>query len=313
MKKSDLIYVAGHRGMVGTAITRALTQHGFTNQLIATLDDLDLRDAVAVDNFFAKHRPDYVFLAAARVGGIQANIDSPAEFLMDNLMIQNNIFNSSLKHKVQKLLFLGTSCIYPKDSPQPMKEEYLLTGPLEPTNEGYALAKIAGLKLAEYYYKQYGFKTVCPMPSNLYGPNDHFNKNSHVLSALVKKFVDAKDSNAPSVTMWGTGIARREFFHVDDLARILIELMQTVDTPEIINIGSGTDLTIKELAELVASKVGYIGAMEWDSTKPNGMLRKCLDVSKMKKLGLSGTIDLEIGITGVIAEYRKLKASLGTT
>lgn len=312
MKTSDLIYIAGHQGMVGTAITKALKNHGYKNIVSATLDQLDLRNSQAVDDFFQKQKPDYIFLAAARVGGIQANINSPADFLLDNLLIQNNIFQSCLKYEIKKLLFLGTSCIYPKECPQPMKEEFLLTGPLEPTNEGYALAKITGLKLAEYFYKQHGFKTVCPMPSNLYGPNDHFDpKNSHVLSALVKKFVDAKDSNAPTVVNWGTGIARREFFHVDDLARILVELMNTVDTPEIINIGSGTDMSIKELAELVAKLVGYTGSIEWDPSKPDGMLRKCLDVSKMKKLGLSSTISLETGISGVIAEYRKLKTITG--
>jgi len=308
MNKADLIYIAGHHGMVGSAIARELKNRGYENIVTADLKNLDLRNQSQANSFFEKHRPNYVFLAAAKVGGIQANRSYPADFLYDNLMIQNNIFNCSLKYQVKKLLFLGTSCIYPKDCPQPMKEEYLLTGPLEPTNEGYALAKIAGLKMAEYFYKQYGLKSVCPMPSNLYGPNDSFDpKHSHVLSALVKKFVDARDGDLPSITLWGSGIARREFLHVNDLTRIIADLMKTIETPEIINIGSGADISIKDLASLIAKKIGYAGKIQWDASMPDGMLRKCMDVTKMRSMGFEAKIDLETGLDGVIAEYQKLK------
>ncbi len=304
------IYIAGHRGMVGSAIWRALEKNGATNLVGQSFEELDLRDQAQVEDFFATSKPTYVVLAAARVGGIHANMSAPADFLYDNLAIQNNIFASSLKHGVQKLLFLGTSCIYPRDCPQPMKEEYLLTGPLEPTNEGYALAKITGLKLAEYLYKQHGFKTVCPMPPNLYGPNDNFDpKNSHVMAALVRKFVTAKDSRQDVETMWGTGSARREFMHVDDIARIVVELFMTRDIPDIINIGTGVDYSIKELAETVAKLVGYTGPVNWDPSKPDGMPRKCLDVSKMKELGITTTISLEQGLLGMIEAYRRKTVS----
>ena len=275
------IYIAGHRGMVGSALWRELERRGAT-QLIGTAHaELELQDAAAVDAFFAKRKPTYVVLAAARVGGIQANIDAPADFLYDNLAIQNSIYAAALKHGVKKILFMGTSCIYPRDCPQPMREEYLLTGPLEPTNEGYALAKIAGLKLAEFMYKQHGLQSVCVMPPNLYGPNDSFDqKNSHVLAALVRKFVEAKTMSSPSVTMWGTGTARRELMHVDDLARIAIELFSTREIPDIINVGTGEDISIRDLATLVGKTVGYAGKILWDPTKPDGMPRKCLEVIK---------------------------------
>lgn len=311
MNKKDKIYIAGHKGMVGSAILRELIGNGYENIITSDFSRLDLRIQLLVDDFFKENKPDYVFLAAAKVGGIQANKSYPADFLYDNLMIQNNIFNFSLKHQVKKLLFLGTSCIYPKECPQPMKEEYLLTGPLEPTNEGYALAKIAGLKMAEYFYNQYGFKSICPMPSNLYGPNDSFDpKHSHVLSALVKKFIDAEDDNLPSVTLWGSGIARREFLHVNDLAHIVVELMNNVETPEIINIGSGTDISIEELANLIAKKVEYMGKILWDTSMPDGMLRKCMDIGKMRSMGFEAKISLNEGINGVIDAYRKIKSGI---
>jgi GDP-L-fucose synthase len=310
MEKNDRIYVAGHRGMVGSNIMRELQERGFQDILTVDFETVDLRNHQQVMDFFSIEKPQYVFLAAARVGGIQANRTYPADFLYDNLMIQNNIFSASLAHGVKKLLFLGTSCIYPRECPQPMKEEYLLTGPLEPTNEGYALAKIAGLKLAEYLYKQHGFKSVCPMPSNLYGTNDSFDpEHSHVLSALVRKFVDAAESGQDSVSLWGSGIARREFLHVEDLARIVIEMIDRVETPEIINIGTGTDISIQDLATLIASRVGYHGKVLWDASMPDGMLRKCMDVTKMHELGFVANIDLQTGIDRVIIEYKRRKAA----
>ncbi|MEK7631994.1 MAG: GDP-L-fucose synthase [Patescibacteria group bacterium] len=300
------IFIAGHRGMVGSSIWHELEQRGAGQLIGATHAELELRDTNAVEKFFAEHKPTYVVLAAAKVGGIQANINAPADFLYDNLAIQNSIYAAALKHGVKKILFLGTSCIYPRECPQPMKEEYLLTGPLEPTNEGYALAKIAGIKLAEYMYKQHGLQSVCPMPPNLYGPNDNFDpKNSHVLAALVRKFVTAVDAKADVETMWGSGTARREFMHVDDVARIAVDLFNEHETPEIINIGPGIDSSIKELAELVAKLTGYTGPLHWDTTKPDGMPRKCLDVSRMRKLGLGPTITLEDGIKEMITYFRK--------
>ncbi len=302
---SKPIYIAGHQGMVGSTIWRELESRGAKNLIGQTFSELDLRDQAQVNAFFAKIKPAYVVLAAARVGGIHANMSAPYDFLYDNLAIQNNIFSSSVRHGVKKMLFLGTSCIYPRDCPQPMKEEYLLTGPLEPTNEGYALAKIAGLKLAEYLYKQHGFKTVCPMPPNLYGPNDNFDpKNSHVMAALVRKFVTAKDSGQDVETMWGTGSAKREFMHVNDLARIIVDLFDVQETPEIINVGTGVDHSIKELAEIVAKLVGYTGPINWDPLKPDGMPRKCLDVSKMKAMGINTKVSLEDGLIGMIEAYR---------
>jgi GDP-L-fucose synthase len=275
---------------------------------LKTFGELDLRDQCAVKGFFEKEKPDYVFLAAAKVGGIQANMKSPAEFLLDNLAIQNNIIQYSFLNGVKKFCFLGSSCIYPRECPQPIKEEYLLTGPLEPTNEGYAIAKIAGLKLVQYYNKQYGFNAIAPMPCNLYGQNDSFDlEHSHVLSALVKRFVDAVDEGKEELVLWGTGIARREFLNVSDLARAVILLMEMYDSPEIINVGSGTDVSIKELAELMSSKTGFKGTIQWDSTKPDGMLRKCLDVSKINELGFQPKISLGEGIDFMIQEYRKIK------
>ena len=308
MNKRDTIFIAGHKGMVGSAIMRALQNKGYSNIITATKQELDLRDAKNVEIFFDQHSPDYVFLAAAKVGGIQANMLYPGDFLYDNLMIQNNVIQQSNKSSVKKLAFLGSSCIYPKDCPQPIKEKYLMTGPLEPTNEGYALAKIAGLRLAQYYHKQYGLNCINPMPCNLYGTNDSFDPdNSHVLSALVRKFVDATDENKKEVVLWGSGIARREFMHVDDLSQALLFLIEEWDSPEIINVGCGTDVSIKDLAELIANKVEYAGKIVWDISMPDGMLRKCLDVSKLQSLGFHPSITLENGIDQVIAEYRNLK------
>lgn len=305
MEKNSKIYIAGHNGMVGSAIVRELRASGYENLIMADRKQLDLLDQSAVGAFFEQHRPEYVFLAAAKVGGIKANRDNPADFLYDNLEIQNNIFHFAHCYGVKKLLFLGSSCIYPKDCPQPMKEEYLLTGKLEPTNEGYAIAKIAGLKMAEYFHSQYGMGAISLMPCNLYGPNDSFDpEHSHVLSALVKKFTDAQINGIESVTLWGSGQARREFMHVDDLARISVEMMENYDDPAFVNIGSGRDISIKELAELIAAKTGYAGEIVWDTTMPDGMMKKCMDVSKMNEFGLYTTIALEDGVMQMIASYK---------
>jgi GDP-L-fucose synthase len=308
MDKDSLIYVAGHRGMVGSAIVNQLKKQGYNNLITAMRNELDLKKPNAVDRFFRSAGIDYVFLAAAKVGGIKANITQPVEFLYDNLMIQNNIYECCRKYKIKKLCFLGSSCVYPKDCPQPMKEKYLMTGPLEPTNEGYALAKIAGIKMAIYYKKQYGLNTICPMPCNLYGANDHFDpENSHVLSALVKKFVDAVEENSEKVTLWGTGIARREFLNVEDLAVALLFLMEKWDNPEIINIGWGDDISIHDLANLIAEKTGFYGQIEWDTTMPDGMLRKCLDISKITQLGFIPKIPLNEGIIRMINDYKRIR------
>jgi len=308
MKTEDKIYVAGHRGMVGSAIVRALNRNGYNNLVVATRKELDLKEKNKVEEFFSKENPDYVFIAAAKVGGIQANIKSPVEFLYDNLSIQNNILYCCNLFNTKKVIFLGSSCIYPAKCPQPMKEEYLMTGPLEPTNEGYAIAKIAGLKLAQYYSQEYGLSCLCPMPCNLYGYNDSFDPvNSHVLSALVKKFVDAVDSNQKSVSMWGTGRARREFLHVDDLADALLFLVQHWNLSDIINVGSGTDISIYDLAMLIAQKVNYQGTINWDTTMPDGMIRKCLDVSKLTSMGFKPKISLDNGIENVIHDYKEWK------
>ena len=309
MKRDDSIFIAGHRGMVGSALLRVLRQEGFTNLVTAGRDELDLRDGSQVEAFFARTRPVTVILAAARVGGIQSNRSFPADFLYDNLMIQSNVIHQAHRHGVSKLVFLGSSCIYPRECPQPMREEYLMTGPLEPTNEGYALAKIAGLRLAQFYDRQHGMSCLCPMPCNLYGQHDSFDpQKSHVLSALVKKFVDAVKNDLEEIVMWGTGAARREFLHVDDLARAVLLLLEKHHSPDIINVGAGTDVSIRELAELIAGKVGYHGRLTWDATMPDGMPRKCLDVAKIQKLGFTPAVSLVDGIDGVIQEYRMVKA-----
>lgn len=306
IEKTDKIFVAGHRGMVGSAMTRALQAAGYQQLITASRDSLDLRDRPTVAEFFQRQRPDVVILSAARVGGINANRLHPAGFLHDNLAIQTNVIEESRLAGVKLLVFLGSSCIYPREAPQPMKEEYLLTGPLEPTNEAYALAKIAGLRMAYYYQQQYGMRVVCPMPCNLYGTNDSFDpQNSHVLSALVKKFCDAADSGETSVTVWGSGTARREFLHVDDAARGILLLIDRWHSPELINLGSGTDISIRELASLIASKAGFTGEVQWDTSMPDGMPRKLLDVSKIAALGFTPAISLEEGIERTIAEYRQ--------
>lgn len=310
METDSKIYVAGHRGLVGSAIVRLLKKHGFENIIGRSSSELDLRDPHAVAGFFSEQKPEYVFLAAAKVGGINANMTYPADFIFDNLAIQNAVIKACSDQQVKKLCFLGSSCIYPSECPQPIKEEYLLTGPLEPTNEGYALAKIAGLKMVKYFNQQYGLKAICPMPCNIYGPGDSFDlKNSHVLSALVKKFVDAAESGANKVTVWGTGIAKREFLHVDDLARAIFFLMKNHDDPDVVNIGSGKEIYVRELAEKIATMVGFDGQIEWDSTKPDGMLRKCLDISKLANMGFKAEISLTDGIQSVIASYRSMSAS----
>jgi GDP-L-fucose synthase len=307
MQKKDKIYVAGHRGMVGSAIVRKLQQEGFENLVLRTSAELDLRSQEAVDTFFKEHKPDYVFLAAARVGGIVANNTFRAEFLYDNLMIQNNVIHSAYKHSVTKLLFLGSSCIYPKFAEQPIKEDYLLTGVLENTNEPYAIAKIAGLKLCEAYRSQYGCNFISAMPTNLYGPNDNYDlNNSHVLPALLRKMIVAKREQQPSVEIWGSGTPRREFLHVDDLAAACFFLMQEYDGTEWMNIGVGEDVSIKELAELIKDIVGYEGELQFNTSKPDGTPRKLLDVSKLQNRGWKASIALREGIEKVHEEVKSL-------
>ncbi len=304
MQTTDKIYIAGHRGMVGSAIMRSLQLAGFSNIVTRTSAELDLRNQQAVADFFAAEKPQYVFLAAAKVGGIHANNTYRGEFLYDNLMIQNNVIHQAYLQGVTKLLFLGSSCIYPKMAPQPLKEEYLLTGPLEPTNEPYAIAKIAGIKLCDAYRAQYGCNFISAMPTNLYGPNDNYDlHNSHVLPALIRKFHEAKLSGAPSVTMWGTGKPRREFLHADDLADACVFLMEHYQEAGLVNIGTGEDLEIGELARMVQTIVGYEGEIIHDFSKPDGTPRKLMDVSKLHSFGWKHRIGLEEGIRAVYAEY----------
>ncbi|HSU59921.1 MAG TPA: GDP-L-fucose synthase, partial [Bryobacteraceae bacterium] len=298
------VYVAGHKGLVGSAIVRQLTKQGSTNLLVASRRELDLRDQRAVNQFFAKHRPEYVFFAAAKVGGILANAKYPAEFLYDNLVVQTNVIDAACRNGTCKLQFLGSSCIYPKFAPQPIREESLLTGPLEPTNEAYAIAKIAGLKLAQAYRAQYGFSAISLMPTNLYGPGDNFEpERSHVLPALIRRFHEAKISGAPEVVLWGTGTPRREFLHVDDLAAAACFAMENYDDAEPINVGTGEDVTIAELGAIVARIVGYSGAIRFDPSKPDGSPRKLLDVSRLAALGWRARIGLEEGIVDTYAWY----------
>jgi GDP-L-fucose synthase len=304
MDINSKIYIAGHRGMVGSAIHRRLQAAGFTNFVTRTSAQLDLRNQQAVADFFAAEKPDYVFLAAAKVGGIHANNTFRGEFLYDNLMIQNNVIHQSYANGVKKLLFLGSSCIYPKLAPQPLKEEYLLTGELEPTNEPYAIAKIAGIKLCDAYRSQYGCNFISVMPTNLYGPNDNYDlNNSHVLPALIRKFHEAKMANAPAVTMWGTGTPRREFLHADDLADACYYLMEQYNEPGLVNIGVGDDIPIKDLALLIKKVVEYEGEIEHDLTKPDGTPRKLMDVGKLHAMGWRHKIGLEEGLRQVYAEY----------
>jgi GDP-L-fucose synthase len=303
MEKDAKIYVAGHRGMVGSAMLRRLKQAGFTNFITRTSGELDLRNQPAVADFFAQEKPDYVVLAAAKVGGINANNIYRGEFLYDNLMIQNNVIHHAYLNGVKKLLFLGSSCIYPKFAPQPLQETALLTGELESTNEPYAIAKIAGIKLCDAYRAQYGCNYISAMPTNLYGPHDNYDlKNSHVLPALIRKFHEAKEAGAPEVEVWGTGTPRREFLHVDDLADACYWLLENYNEPGLVNVGTGEDLSIRELAELVQRTVGYAGSIRFNTDYPDGTPRKLMDVSKLASHGWKATIGLEEGVAAVYAD-----------
>jgi GDP-L-fucose synthase len=304
MKKSSRIFLAGHKGLVGSAIHRKLDSAGYKNQIVRNRSELDLSNQAAVERFFASERPEYVFLAAAKVGGILANANHPAEFLRENLLIQTNVIDSAYRHGAQKLQFLGSSCIYPKLAPQPIHEDALLTGSLEPTNEAYAVAKIAGLKMAQAYRRQYGFHAICLMPTNLYGPGDNFDPaSSHVVPALINKFHDAVKRGAPEVTIWGTGTPRREFLHVDDLADAALFLMLNYDDEPIVNVGVGKDISIRELAELVGEVTGYRGRLIFDTAKPDGTPRKLLDVSRLTNLGWQASIPLREGLQQTYGWY----------
>lgn len=306
MEKNAKIYIAGHRGMVGSAIVRRLKSEGYNNLVFKTSSELDLRNQQAVNDFFETEKPAYVFLAAAKVGGIQANNCYRAEFLYDNLMISTNIIHAAYKNNVTKLLFLGSSCIYPKMAPQPLKEEYLLSGYLEPTNEPYAIAKIAGIKMCETYYDQYGTNFISAMPTNLYGPNDNYDlNNSHVLPALIKKFHQAKINQLPKVEIWGTGSPLREFLHVDDLAEACLFLMNNYKDKQFVNLGSGKEISIKDLALLIKKIVGYTGELTFNTDKPDGTPRKLMDVSKLAKAGWTYSIELEDGIKSVYQDALK--------
>lgn len=306
MEKQERIFVAGHRGMVGSAIKRKLLAAGYSNLVSRTSAELDLRDGAAVRKFFEEEKPSYVFLAAAKVGGIVANNTYRAEFLYDNLMIQSHVIHESYRAGVKKLLFLGSSCIYPKMAPQPLKEEFLLTGLLEPTNEPYAIAKIAGIKMCDAYRSQYGCNFISAMPTNLYGPHDNFNlQTSHVIPALLRKFHEAKMNGHEEVVVWGSGNPLREFMHVDDLADACLFLMEQFNEPGFINVGTGTELTIRQLAELIGRVVGFNGRLVFDSTKPDGTPRKLMDVGRMRSLGWNHEIDLKEGLAGVYASQLK--------
>jgi len=300
LEKNSKIYVAGHRGLAGSAIVRKLNKEGYENLLLRTSAELDLRNQQAVQSFFEAEKPDYVFLAAAKVGGIHANNTYPADFLYDNLCIQDNVIHQSYRTGVKKLLFLGSSCIYPKNAPQPIKEDYLLSGYLESTNEAYAIAKIAGIKMCQYYHKQYGCNFISAMPTNLYGPGDNYDlKNSHVLPALLRKFHEAKVSNAPSVTVWGTGKPRREFLHSDDLAAACFFLMQHYNDPQLVNVGVGKDISIGEMAQMIKEISGYKGDIVFDTSMPDGTFQKLLDVSRIHELGWKAEIGFEEGVRRV--------------
>jgi GDP-L-fucose synthase len=304
MDKNARIFVAGHRGLVGSAICRCLRREGYDRLILQSRAELDLTDHSAVESFFRREQPEYVFLAAAKVGGILANSTYPADFLRENLAIQNNVIDAASRHGVKKLLFLGSSCIYPKLAPQPIREEYLLTGPLEPTNEWYAIAKIAGIKMAQAYRRQHGFNAISLMPTNLYGPEDNFDlSSSHVLPALIRKAHEAARAGARELVVWGTGTPRREFLHVDDLADASLFLMQNYDDPEIINVGTGTDISIRELVDLIVRISGYQGEVVFDASKPDGTPRKLLDVTRMAALGWKPSIGLEEGIAGTWRWY----------
>src|SRR6202521_338379 len=304
LTQSSRIFVAGHRGLVGSAIVRRLEKLGCPNLILRSRGELDLRNQAAVDHFFAEARPEFVFLAAANVGGILANAASPAEFLYDNLAIQTNVIHAAWQNGVRKLLFLGSSCIYPKLAPQPIKEEYLLSGALEPTNEAYAVAKIAGIEMAQAYYQQYGFCAISLMPTNLYGPGDNFDlESSHVLPAMIRRFHEARLSGVHEVTLWGTGTPRRELLHVDDLAHAACFLMENYDEPELINVGVGEELTIAELSVLVAQVIGYTGRIVFDPSRPDGTPRRLLDLSRIQNLGWHAQIPLERGVASTYQWY----------
>ncbi len=306
MDKNAKIYVAGHRGMVGSAIVRRLEQQGYTNIIGRTHAELDLMNQQAVFDFFAAEKPEYVYLAAAKVGGIMANNTYRGEFLYNNMVIEMNVIHAAHMNGVKKLLFLGSSCIYPRFAEQPLKEEYLLTGELEPTNEPYAIAKIAGIKICDAYRAQYGDNYISAMPTNLYGPNDHYDlQNSHVLPALIRRFHEAKLRGDADLTLWGDGTPLREFLHVDDMAEAAVFLMETYNEPGHVNVGVGEDLTIKALAEMIKDIVGFEGTLSWDTSKPNGMYRKLMDVSKINALGWKAKIGLRDGITAVYEQYAK--------
>lgn len=305
MEKSSKIYVAGHRGMVGSAIVRRLKSEGYLNLVLQTSSEVDLRNQGAVERFFATEKPEYVFLAAAKVGGIMANNTYRADFLYDNLMIESNVIHQSHVHRVKKLLFLGSSCIYPKLAPQPLKEDYLLSGYLEATNEPYAVAKIAGIKLCENYRRQYGCDFISAMPTNLYGPNDNYDlNNSHVIPALIRKFHQARLTNSPAVQVWGSGKPLREFLHVDDLADACLFLMENYSKDSFLNIGSGVDISINDLARLIKRIACFTGDVVFDDTKPDGTPRKLMDVSKIRSMGWSPKIDLEAGLRSVIKDFQ---------
>jgi GDP-L-fucose synthase len=311
MEKNAKIYIAGHRGMVGSAIYRKLQKEGFTNMITRVSSELDLRNQNDVARFFEQEKPDYVFLAAAKVGGIIANNTYRADFLYENLQIQNNVIHSSYLNGVKKLMFLGSSCIYPKLAPQPLKEEYLLTGLLEPTNEPYAIAKIAGIKMCDAYRAQYGCNYISAMPTNLYGYNDNYHpQNSHVLPALIRRFHEAKVDNKPDVTIWGTGSPKREFLFADDLAEACYYLMQNYDEEGLVNIGTGEDISIKDLAVLIKDIIGYEGAIKFDASKPDGTPRKLMDVSKLHSKGWKHTIELEDGIKLAYQDFLSHQARL---
>jgi GDP-L-fucose synthase len=304
MKLNDKIYVAGHTGLVGSATYRLLQKKGYTNLVVRTSSELDLRDQQKVLQFFEQERPRFVFMAAARVGGILANQSFPASFIYDNLIIQTNVIHASYLMDVEKLLFLGSSCIYPKNAPQPIQEDYLMTGFLEPTNDAYAVAKIAGIKMCQAYHRQYGCNFISVMPPNLYGPGDNYDlSNAHVLPALIRKFHEAKENKESAVSVWGTGKPRREFLHVDDAAMACYFLMQKYDSPDIINIGSGLDYSIREMAEMIKKITGFNGNIEFDETKPDGTPRKLLNIDKIKQIGWSANIDLENGLMNTYADF----------
>lgn len=311
MDINSRVFLAGHKGMVGSAFLKKFVQKGFKEILTADKTELDLIIQNDVFDFFDRNRPDYVVLAAAKVGGIQANIESPYTFLYDNLQIQNNVIQASVKYKVQKLIFLGSSCMYPKNCPQPMKIDHLLTGPFESTNEGYALAKVTGLRLLQAAKNQSGFQSLTLIPCNLYGPNDSFDlRTSHVLSALVRRFIEAKIQNQTIINLWGTGIARREFMHVDDLAEGMFHILENKIDADLLNIGVGSDISIKELAIKISQQVEFNGTILWDSSRPDGMLRKCLDVDEIRTMGFVPKINIDQGINQMIEIYKNILKGL---